>query len=296
MCLERLDSTVNGITTIQCHHTFHCVCLSKWADDKCPVCRYSQRPNLNECSTCKTTENLWTCLICGYLGCGRYKNAHAISHFQQTNHIYSLELETQRVWDYERDGYVHRILQSNEGKLLNAEVEQAGKNEILEEYDALLVAQLESQRFYFENILESCVTKHSDEVHAIKTDLESKIAFLQEFSEKETFKLKEANKSLQDRLNALKTKYSNLLTDHQNVQEKYAAEEILSSNLLENHKVLKEELKTCKAELMELEEQNKDLLFHFQSMNVIENSELKEGQIVTKLAENKNPRNKKKKK
>lgn len=41
VCLERMDSTVTGLLTIPCQHTFHCQCLSKWKDDTCPVCRYS---------------------------------------------------------------------------------------------------------------------------------------------------------------------------------------------------------------------------------------------------------------
>lgn len=41
VCLERMDSAVTGLLTIPCQHTFHCQCLSKWKDDTCPVCRYS---------------------------------------------------------------------------------------------------------------------------------------------------------------------------------------------------------------------------------------------------------------
>lgn len=41
VCLERMDSSVTGLLTIPCQHTFHCQCLSKWKDDSCPICRYS---------------------------------------------------------------------------------------------------------------------------------------------------------------------------------------------------------------------------------------------------------------
>lgn len=41
VCLERMDSAVTGLLTIPCQHTFHCQCLSKWPDDTCPICRYS---------------------------------------------------------------------------------------------------------------------------------------------------------------------------------------------------------------------------------------------------------------
>lgn len=49
----------------------------------------------------------------------RYKEGHAIRHWQETQHCYSLELETQRVWNYVEDNYVHRLIQSKtDGKLV----------------------------------------------------------------------------------------------------------------------------------------------------------------------------------
>ncbi|SPO40746.1 uncharacterized protein PSFLO_06228 [Pseudozyma flocculosa] len=161
VCLERMDSAVTGLMTITCQHTFHCSCLSKWGEGRCPVCRYSQtghrkkgsqrasrRQSLNPaanagegaaadlddeeveesdedevepslCTICKTNQDLWVCLICASVGCGRYKAGHAHRHFEETGHLYSLELETQRVWDYAGDGYVHRLIQNKaDGKLV----------------------------------------------------------------------------------------------------------------------------------------------------------------------------------
>lgn len=49
----------------------------------------------------------------------RYKQGHASDHWQESSHCYALELETQRVWDYAGDGYVHRLIQSKtDGKLV----------------------------------------------------------------------------------------------------------------------------------------------------------------------------------
>lgn len=39
--------------------------------------------------------DLWICLICGHVGCGRYRGSHAASHWQSSGHGYALELETQ---------------------------------------------------------------------------------------------------------------------------------------------------------------------------------------------------------
>ncbi|KAG1251773.1 hypothetical protein G6F68_012111 [Rhizopus microsporus] len=51
-------------------------------------------------------------MICGHIGCGRYQDAHAYDHYVATDHLYALEIETQRVWDYLGDGYVHRLIQN----------------------------------------------------------------------------------------------------------------------------------------------------------------------------------------
>ena len=42
----------------------------------------------------------------------RYGRAHAQAHYQNTTHLYALELEAQRVWNYARDGYAHRLIQN----------------------------------------------------------------------------------------------------------------------------------------------------------------------------------------
>jgi BRCA1-associated protein len=137
VCLEPMDESSTGLLTILCQHTFHCHCLSKWGDGSCPVCRYSQKPvaamkpsqiiersigvenDENECSQCQSKENLWICLLCGHIGCGRYVQAHAYDHYTQTSHFYALEIVTQRVWDYAGDGYVHRLIQNAvDGKLV----------------------------------------------------------------------------------------------------------------------------------------------------------------------------------
>lgn len=107
VCLERMDESVDGILTILCNHSFHSACLVKWGDTtycqklfitnqhsiissswlfkfllyfRCPVCRYLQSPEVAAescCSECKSSEQLWICLICGHIGCGRYIEGHA---------------------------------------------------------------------------------------------------------------------------------------------------------------------------------------------------------------------------
>ncbi|KAI8465209.1 MAG: brca1-associated protein [Monoraphidium minutum] len=123
VCLERLDEHISGVVTTVCNHQFHGECLKAWGDTSCPVCRYcgwgSGAASTSRCATCGTPANLWICLICGHVGCGRYKSGHASEHWKESSHCYALELETQRVWDYAGDGYVHRLIQSKtDGKLV----------------------------------------------------------------------------------------------------------------------------------------------------------------------------------
>ncbi|KAE8699293.1 3-isopropylmalate dehydrogenase 2 [Hibiscus syriacus] len=111
------------------------------------------------------------------LGHCLYKGGHAIIHWKETLHCYSLDLETQRVWDYAGDNYVHRLIQSKtDGKLveLNSHCLHANDScgschcvdsgineamlsceaEIVNEYNELLRTQLENQKVYFETFLQ----------------------------------------------------------------------------------------------------------------------------------------------
>ncbi|XP_046386167.1 BRCA1-associated protein [Ischnura elegans] len=122
VCLERMDESVDGILTILCNHSFHGSCLSKWGDYTCPVCRFVQTPEMaadSRCFECQSSESLWICLICGHVGCGRYVQGHAYKHFLETQHCYSMQLGSNRVWDYVGDNFVHRLLQNKaDGKLV----------------------------------------------------------------------------------------------------------------------------------------------------------------------------------
>ncbi|XP_064977465.1 BRAP2 RING ZnF UBP domain-containing protein 1-like isoform X2 [Musa acuminata AAA Group] len=177
VCIERLDQDISGIIATTCDHSFQCSCISKWVNSSCSVCQFCQKHSEKPtCSICGTPQNLWICVICGFVGCGRYKEGHAIRHWKDTQHCYSLDLETQRVWDYVGDRYVHRLNQSrsddklaklksnsryvgencincecsddlgSSGAILNSKVDV-----IVDEYNHLLAGQLESQRQEKEN-------------------------------------------------------------------------------------------------------------------------------------------------
>ncbi|CAH1800491.1 unnamed protein product [Owenia fusiformis] len=180
VCLERMDESVEGVLTILCNHSFHGSCLKQWGDTSCPVCRYVQTPEVaadNKCFQCSSQESLWICLICGYVGCGRYVGGHAYSHFQETEHTFSMQLGNNRVWDYAGDNYVHRLVQNKgDGKLV--QVDERGNvvdndekiDSLTLEYTYLLTRELESQRRYFEEKLAVVESKAQEQC----TELESR--------------------------------------------------------------------------------------------------------------------------
>ncbi|MED6171513.1 BRAP2 RING ZnF UBP domain-containing protein 2 [Stylosanthes scabra] len=247
VCLERLDQDTSGILTTICNHSFHCSCISKWADSSCPVCRYcQQQAEKSICSVCRTTENLWICVICGFVGCGRYKAGHAIIHWKETQHCYSLDVETKRVWDFVGDNYVHRLIQSKtDGKLvelnthcvhaengcgscscednsmseaiLNSKVEA-----IVNEYNELLATQLENQKSYFESLLQE-----------VKEETERRIS-----------------KAVQKAV-SLKRQKIQAKIDRCNKEKKFLEE--LNENLVKNEEV-------WKAKLLEIEKRGRKFL------------------------------------
>ncbi|ESK97762.1 brca1-associated protein [Moniliophthora roreri MCA 2997] len=334
VCLERMDSAVTGLITVPCSHTFHCTCLSKWGDSRCPVCRYSQtllkasssstshhpssspssstfRPppnatqNLSSCSVCGSTTNLWICLICGNIGCGRYGRAHAHSHYQLTTHLYALELETQRVWDYAGDGYVHRLIQNRaDGKLVElpsasmvsdsregtgggpsaADALTAEKVEAIGiEYSYLLTSQLDSQRSYYE--------EQTKELHCQVGELRILIERLQEDldasrmaerqAEEERKRSEEARVAEILREKTKAEQRANKMTELARRLEKELREErAVSEGLMQNLGTLKEKAKLVDQEkqefqdkITELEEQLRDVMFYLEAKEKIEQGE-----------------------
>ncbi|KAI0133608.1 hypothetical protein BJ170DRAFT_699562 [Xylariales sp. AK1849] len=130
----------------------------------------------NICSVCDAPDDLWICLVCGNVGCGRYKGGHAKEHWKDTAHTFSLELDTQHVWDYAGDMWVHRLIRDKgDGKVVELPghhhnhhgqrrededvVPRAKLDSIGMEYTHLLISQLESQRVYFDEKLSKAADK-----------------------------------------------------------------------------------------------------------------------------------------
>lgn len=202
-----MDDT-NGLMTIPCQHVFHCRCLQSWKGSGCPVCRYTGTshgesgvgsdkgafgsPVSNLCAVCDSTDDLWICLICGHVGCGRYKGGHAKEHWKETAHCFALEIETQHVWDYAGDTWVHRLIRAkgddqvvelpshtnnnntnsdNNTNNNNSGVGGPSRDDeedmvprakvegLALEYTRMFTSQLDSQRVYFEEMVAQAADK-----------------------------------------------------------------------------------------------------------------------------------------
>ncbi|KAF4323706.1 hypothetical protein BBO99_00000881 [Phytophthora kernoviae] len=254
VCLDRLDASASGILT-----TLHGDIGSA-------------------CEACGSTEHLWICLICGHVGCGRYSGEHAKQHYQDTLHTYSLELETQRVWDYAGDGYVHRlILNKQDGKFVEfpspntmsgersqtppttsaeeEEMEHGKLEKLAVEYNFLLKSQLEEQRLYYERLL-------------ARVD-EGESRQLRNAHEHERKHLKKANATLEEKTKKL--------------EEELTFVRELNKSLIENQKQWKERVRALEEDKVkneqetalrigDLEGQVRDLMFYLDTQSKVEQS------------------------
>ncbi|XP_075475111.1 BRAP2 RING ZnF UBP domain-containing protein 1 [Primulina tabacum] len=276
VCLERLDPDTSGIQSTLCDHSFQCACVSKWTYLSCQVCRLCQRGDEKPaCAMCGTFKNLWICLICGFVGCGRYEKGHASGHWSDKKHKFSLELETQQIWDYVGDKYVHRLNHSKiDGKsaIVNSrcssvdEYGSHGYNEeeglggalisskteaILDEYNRLLASQLDIQRQHYESLLEEAKSrKDSSIVKAVEKAIFSRTHDLQYKLEKYS----EEKKAVEDRNQELTKK-----------------QELLQIKLRELEERERLSLKLSDEKIMDLKEQVRDLKVYLETQRKLEN-------------------------
>jgi len=348
ICLERMDESISTLLTILCNHSFHGNCLAQWEDTTCPVCRYVQSPEVvaeQRCSECSSSDDLWICLICGYVGCGRYVGGHSHAHFIETAHSYTMELGASRVWDYVGDNFVHRLLQtdSNNGKLVEGadnsfqgnlgctvcghgvangasdgarsyhdglreggggtdspacyggggkrNAGNLGPEEKIDsiqlEYTYLLTSQLESQRRYFEEKLARVEENASRELDEVLTRAKSSA----EECDKVKVKLDSVSKEkgrTDRRVTELNLKLSKAATD---LSEERQMNESLRRNQSDwQERTKRAEVKAAvlekqkDAEIQDLKEQLRDLMFYMEAQNKIAESpmrsEIEGGEVV----------------
>lgn len=320
VCLERMDEST-GLLTILCQHVFHCTCLQKWKGSGCPVCRFTHSsmpgygrisngansadeaalsPPLNECSVCHSDVDLWICLICGYVGCGRYNGAHAFQHYEASSHSFAMDLTSQRVWDYTSDAYVHRIIQDQtDGKFVELThpehdpdsqrhhldryrdsslmdvdtdadlndteyVPRSKLNSIGLEYTALLTSQLDSQRLYYEEILHRATDKTSSATSAadsVSAQLSSLSSELATLRLEHDAVVKSTVPQLErDKDRAVK-RSERFESMARKMEREWRDEKAMTDQLLARIKGLENVVEGLKGHVGELEEEKRDLMF-----------------------------------
>ncbi|KAI6184194.1 hypothetical protein M3Y97_00570100 [Aphelenchoides bicaudatus] len=300
VCLEKME---DGVLTILCNHSFHFKCLQQWEDSTCPVCRFNQTPELipdQTCSECGKTTDLWMCLICGNIGCGRYAGAHAYIHFENTSHTFTKSLGQDLVWDYAGDNFVHRLIQSSiDGKMVELQGIDGPKseeNEINEiEVAQLFSSQMETQRLFFENKIKEIKDKY---LQLEKSSISSAIR-VRELEKNLASTSGECNE-LQKRLAAVELEKTHLDKKCQKsqqiirkMQSELEEERQMSKMLAEDKQVLTAknvELEKLRvSEIKSLEEQVSDLMAHFEAQKQLSNQisnasvtedELQQGNVV----------------
>ncbi|XP_012535394.1 BRCA1-associated protein isoform X2 [Monomorium pharaonis] len=300
VCLERMDESVDGILTILCNHTFHSSCLVKWGDTSCPICRYAQTPEPladSRCMECDTSNDaLWICLICGHVGCSRYHHGHAFEHYRDTHHCYAMQLGNNRVWDYVGDNFVHRLLQDKDGKMVEGGC-SAVKNEgaavedkvdsVQLEFTYLLTSQLETQRQYYEERLSRAEQRCIGEITELRNKLEQVIEENSQFK-KQFAMLNRDKQTLDKRLQHSTNKLAQIQAELTEEKDLRKALQSNQTSWQAKCKKLQDELSTKEAEITNLKEQNRDLMFFLDAQKQIDESadrdEIATGRIVIPLS------------
>jgi BRCA1-associated protein len=242
------------------------------------------------------------------VGCGRYKGGHAKEHWKDSAHNFALEIETQHVWDYAGDMWVHRLIR-DKGDSKVIELPSSSRSglgggrgehdadmvprEKLEgigmEYTHLLTSQLESQRVYFEELVGKAVAKASAASTAAASAsqrADEAISKLGEL-EKQNSELKEVVKGLERDLEKEKKKSERSAEVARGFGRSLTEEKRVGEGLMErigflngNIEKINAELERARLESAELKEENRDLLFSISAQQKL--AEMGEGEGLEK--------------
>ncbi|KAF5183062.1 Ring finger protein etp1-like protein [Thalictrum thalictroides] len=205
----------------------------------------------------------------------RYKERHAIQHWIDTQHCYSLDLETQEVWDYVGDTYVHRLNHSKtDGKLAEMNSycrsfdgdcrdpecsEESGISgivlsskieAIVDEYNHLLAGELENHRQLYEKQL-----------------AEIKIQRERSISEAVDIAVNEKIQKIQNKIEETVKRKKDVATTNENLLKE---QEIWRKMVEEIEERERSTLKSKDEQIADLEEQIRDLTVYVKTQKVMD--------------------------
>ena len=298
VCIKRLDKSISGLNTIKCRDLFHSCCRENCQviSKDCSVCEIIDNSSLeNDCYDCSSTENLWICLICSNLGCGRYKGGHAHNHFARTGHAFALKLDSHHIWDYTSDKYVHWNIKSDGGTVVDVDedikssedVRESLRTQPTEEFNSeFTTAQLESQKAYFEERLISIKNGHKHEIIKLKHEQDKNLINLKD----EISKLNHERKIFSDLSSQLQEQLKKLKSQNELLKNDLETERKISQGLSDSYDKLKSDLINSQTEKQELDDQVKDLMKHIEILDLMgkagNNPDIVEGKLLIRQSNN----------
>jgi BRCA1-associated protein len=252
-CLLRLDDIFTALVGIPYNSIKE---DSSWAESRlaCNTCK-ALAARAPKCFKCDKTNDIWVCMICGKIGCGRYEGGHSLSHYSESCHNFSICLKDKIIWSYYTDNFVHRVPEkilyrsnssrSNAEELIDRERlnSQDDKNGAISRFDgnrsdnedrllesnvsAMLCEQLDLQRTHYENTIEMLKEKLA---HELEEQSNNQVKGLRE-------KKQELEKGLAEKknvLNALRKSKISLESKLREVKKQYEEEMEVQKNL-ESH-------------------------------------------------------------
>lgn len=242
---------------------------------------------------CDSRMNLWICLVCGNVGCGRQGRAHAKAHYELVSHPFAMELETQRVWDYAGDNYVHRLIQNKaDGKLveLPSAIDDAeegrsgggpGADDNLKAEKVEILAMQYSQ--ILQQVMEEQRAAHDEEVGELRRrldDVQRKLDITLADAAREREERSEEVKLLRNEVNSAEKKAEQmadlarqLRKEKKKVEKELEDEKLLDKGRKERVELVEKEKSELSSRVADLEEQMRDLMFYLQARDKIESGE-----------------------
>jgi len=218
-----------------------------------------------------------------------------------------MDVDTQRVWDYAGDGYVHRLIQNkSDGKLVELPSSLANSrggansdytglggdyvpreklDNIGMEYTYLLTSQLDSQRLYYEEKFAQAADKAFKAAHDAEKAAEiasHTTRQLEEMRAKYEELARDTVPSLERDKGRAERRAEKLGEMARKMEKEWKEEKTMNESLLERITFMDKELQSLKLMTADLQEQNRDLTFFISSQDKLKDQgeDVQEGMVT----------------